>query len=61
MVWAVLFGAILFNEFPDATALVGIGLVCFAGLFTFAREEKRGGRWPAVWTIVWGRPRNGGG
>jgi S-adenosylmethionine uptake transporter len=59
MIWAVLLGAIFFHEFPDATALAGIGLVCFAGLFTFVREEKMGGRWPAVWTIVWGRPRNG--
>jgi S-adenosylmethionine uptake transporter len=55
MVWALLLGALFFEEFPDATALAGIGLIVFAGLFTFLREEKRGGRWPAVWTIVWGR------
>jgi drug/metabolite transporter (DMT)-like permease len=57
MVWAILLGAVFFGEFPDATALAGIGLVCFAGLFTFVREEKHGGRWPAVWTIIWNRPR----
>jgi S-adenosylmethionine uptake transporter len=60
MVWALLLGAVFFGEFPDATALAGIALIVFAGLFTFLREEKRGGRWPAVWTIVWGKgPRNG--
>lgn len=59
MIWAVGLGALFFNEFPDTTAIAGIALVTFAGLFTFAREEKRGGRWPAVWTIVWPRPRNG--
>ncbi|HEX9906125.1 MAG TPA: DMT family transporter [Propylenella sp.] len=60
IVWAVLLGAIFFDEFPDATAMLGIALVTFSGLFTFMREERRGGRWPAVWTIAWGRPgRNG--
>ena len=59
IVWAVLLGALFFDEFPDALAFAGIGLVCFAGLFTFLREERRGGRWPPVWTIVWGKSRNG--
>jgi S-adenosylmethionine uptake transporter len=55
MVWALLLGALFFGEFPDVTALAGIALIVFAGLFTFLREERRGGRWPAVWTIVWGK------
>ena len=55
IVWAVILGALFFGEFPDPTAFTGIALVTFAGLFTFAREEKRGARWPAVWTIVWSR------
>jgi S-adenosylmethionine uptake transporter len=60
IVWAITFGAVFFGELPDLTAFFGIALVTFAGLFTFLREEKRGGRWPAVWTITWGRPsRNG--
>jgi S-adenosylmethionine uptake transporter len=59
MIWAMGLGALFFGEFPDATALSGIGLIVFSGLFTFLREEQKGGRWPAVWTIVWTRPRNG--
>lgn len=55
IVWAMLLGSLFFGEFPDALALAGIALVCLAGLFTFAREEERGGRWPPVWTVVWGR------
>ena len=60
IVWALILGALFFGEVPDATAFFGIALVTFAGLFTFVREEKRGIRWPPVWTMVWGRPaRNG--
>jgi S-adenosylmethionine uptake transporter len=55
IIWALILGAFFFGEFPDATAFAGIALVTFAGLFTFVREERRGGRWPAVWTIVWGK------
>ena len=60
IVWAILLGALFFSEFPDATAFAGIALVTFAGLFTFVREEKRGVRFPPVWTMVLGRAgRNG--
>jgi S-adenosylmethionine uptake transporter len=55
IVWAILLGALFFSEFPDTTAFAGIALVTFAGLFTFIREEKRGARFPPVWTMVWGR------
>lgn len=53
--WAIILGALFFGEFPDATAIAGIALVTFAGLFTFAREEKRGASFPPVWTMVFGR------
>jgi S-adenosylmethionine uptake transporter len=55
IVWAILLGALFFGEFPDAIAMGGIALVTFAGLFTFAREEQRGARFPPVWTMVFGR------
>jgi drug/metabolite transporter (DMT)-like permease len=55
--WAVGLGAWFFGEIPDLTAIAGIALVTFAGLFTFAREKQRGVRGPAVWTMVWGRGR----
>jgi S-adenosylmethionine uptake transporter len=62
IVWAILLGAIFFDEFPDATAIAGIFLVTFAGMFTFIREEQRGVPFPPVWTMVFGRSsrRNGG-
>jgi S-adenosylmethionine uptake transporter len=59
IVWAVLLGALFFGEVPDAFAFAGIALVTFAGLFTFAREQKRGVRFPPVWTMVWGKGRDG--
>lgn len=59
IIWAMILGSMFFGEFPDKIALAGIALVTFSGLFTFLREEQKGGRWPAVWTIVWPRtPRN---
>ena len=61
IVWAIILGLLFFDEFPDATGIAGIVLVTFAGLFTFAREEKRGVRFPSVWTMVWGRSGQGGG
>jgi S-adenosylmethionine uptake transporter len=57
IVWAIILGAIFFGEFPDPVAIAGIGLVTLSGLFTFMREEAKGGRFPPVWTIVWPRPR----
>jgi S-adenosylmethionine uptake transporter len=54
IIWAILLGALFFDEFPDAIAVGGIALVTFAGIFTFIREEKRGARFPPVWTMVWG-------
>ena len=60
IVWAILLGALFFDEFPDATAFAGIALVTFAGIFTFIREEKRGARFPPVWTMVLGRRAGAG-
>ena len=36
------FGALIFDEFPDAVALVGISIIIFAGLLTVLREKMRG-------------------
>jgi S-adenosylmethionine uptake transporter len=60
IVLAIVFGAVFFDEFPDALALAGIALVVISGLFTFLREEKRGVGDREL-TIVRGRtPRSGG-
>ena len=40
MVWAVLLGAVFYNEVPDALAFVGLVLIGLSGLFTFLREDK---------------------
>jgi S-adenosylmethionine uptake transporter len=40
MVWAIVYGALFFHNFPDPIAFVGIALVIASGLFTFLREEQ---------------------
>jgi S-adenosylmethionine uptake transporter len=45
IVWAVIFGALFFDEVPDWIALVGIALIGLSGLFTLLREDKVSG-WP---------------
>ncbi|MGF9757263.1 DMT family transporter [Microvirga sp. 0TCS3.31] len=44
ILWALVIGALFFDEWPDALALFGIVIVVAAGLFIFAREQtlKRG-------------------
>ena len=48
MVWALIIGGLLFGEFPDALAQAGIVLIAASGLFTFLREEVRGGWWSRI-------------
>lgn len=45
IVWAVVFGALFFAEYPDPMALVGIGMIGLSGLFTLLREDRVSG-WP---------------
>jgi S-adenosylmethionine uptake transporter len=40
IVWAIVYGAILFGDFPDPVAFIGIALVIASGLFTLFREEQ---------------------
>ncbi|MFB9948594.1 DMT family transporter [Rhizobium puerariae] len=46
LAWAVLFGVLIFNEYPDALALLGITVIGGAGLFTVVREKIRRERAP---------------
>jgi drug/metabolite transporter (DMT)-like permease len=39
ILWALAIGALFFDEWPDAMALLGIAIVVGAGLFIFAREQ----------------------
>jgi drug/metabolite transporter (DMT)-like permease len=38
MPMAILWGAVIFNTWPDATAWVGIVLICGSGMYTLWRE-----------------------
>lgn len=40
ILWALVIGAVFFDEWPDALALLGIFIVVAAGLFIFAREQS---------------------
>ncbi len=48
MVWAIVIGGLLFQEFPDRLSMIGIGLIAVSGLITFLREEARGGWWARI-------------
>ncbi|EEW26940.1 DMT family transporter [Rhodobacter ferrooxidans] len=38
---AIFWGALIFGQWPDLTAWIGIALICGAGLYTFWRETAR--------------------
>ena len=40
--WALLIGWLFFDEVPDATTLVGAGIVLASGLYTLLREAHLG-------------------
>ena len=47
IIWAVLIGALIFDEHPDAWSVVGLAIIAGSGLLTMARERIRLGavRW----------------
>lgn len=48
IIWALLFGALFFAEFPDAMSLVGLAVVItsgIAGIFTDGARARIAGRW----------------
>jgi S-adenosylmethionine uptake transporter len=55
IIWAVIIGALFFNEFPDGIAAIGMGLVVLSGLFTFFREEQLRG-WSRRTFLMRNRP-----
>lgn len=42
IVWATLFGAILFGEFPDGQTILGASIVIASGLYIVLRESRAG-------------------
>ena len=47
IVWAVIIGALIFNENPDTISVLGLAIIAGSGLLTVAREKIRLGtvRW----------------
>ena len=43
VVWAILFGYLVWSDIPDAWAIGGIALIIASGLFLLAREARRRG------------------
>jgi drug/metabolite transporter (DMT)-like permease len=41
MIWAVTFGLILFNDFPDRYTWIGMAIVVLAGLYLMEQDRKR--------------------
>lgn len=40
LIWALLFGWLVFGDWPDALTFVGAGIIVATGLFTFWREQR---------------------
>ena len=40
MIWAILLGVVVFNEFPDRWTLLGAAIVVGMGIYTFYREQR---------------------
>lgn len=40
ILWNILLGYLIWRQFPDRTTLIGIFIVCGAGLYTFYREQQ---------------------
>ncbi len=40
VLWAIAIGIVVFREWPDRVALIGMGLVVGAGVYTFLRERR---------------------
>ncbi len=43
LIWATLFGIVVFGEYPDAWTLAGAAVIIASGLYIFHRERLRGG------------------
>jgi drug/metabolite transporter (DMT)-like permease len=47
IIWAVLFGYLVFGDVPDAWMLAGAAIIVAAGLFIYLRERRLARREPA--------------
>jgi drug/metabolite transporter (DMT)-like permease len=42
IVWAVMFGYVVFGDVPSAATIVGAAIIIAAGLYIFIREQQLG-------------------
>jgi drug/metabolite transporter (DMT)-like permease len=42
IIWAVMFGYLVFGDLPSIATLTGVVIIIGAGLFIFVREQKDG-------------------
>jgi drug/metabolite transporter (DMT)-like permease len=48
IVWAVIFGFVLFGDVPQPATMIGVSIIIAAGLYIVLRERKLGRTEPAV-------------
>lgn len=48
IVWAIVFGVLVFGDIPDAAMLTGAAIIIGAGLYIFLREQRLARRPPVV-------------
>ena len=40
MIWAILFGVLIFSDYPDLWMLVGAGIIIVSGIYLISREHE---------------------
>ena len=40
IIWAMIFGVLIFDELPDTYTLIGVGIIIFSGLYILVREAR---------------------
>jgi drug/metabolite transporter (DMT)-like permease len=48
IVWAVIFGFVVFGDVPSPATIIGAAIIIGAGLYIFIREQRLGREQPAV-------------
>jgi drug/metabolite transporter (DMT)-like permease len=48
IVWAVMFGYVVFGDVPEIATIIGAAIIIAAGIYIFLREQALGREEPAV-------------
>ncbi len=51
MVWAIVFGYVVFGDVPDMLTLAGAAIIIAAGLFIYFRERKVAGEMSKAFSV----------